>query len=30
MDPAMLTSKQGMDFFQEGKVTDVQGMKQII
>jgi len=26
MDPAMLTAKQGLDFFQEGKVTDVQGM----
>jgi hypothetical protein len=29
MDPAMLTSKQGMDFFQEGKVTDVQGMNRL-
>ena len=25
----MLTSKQGMDFFQEGKVTDVQGMNRL-
>ena len=29
MDPAMLTSKQGMDFFQEGKVSDVQGMNRL-
>jgi len=29
MDPAMLTAKQGMDFFQEGKVTDVQGMNRL-
>lgn len=29
MDPAMLTSKQSMDFFQEGKVTDVQGMNRL-
>ena len=29
MDPAMLTAKQGMDFFQEGRVTDVQGMNRL-
>lgn len=29
MDPAMLTAKQGLDFFLPGKVTDVQGMDRL-
>ena len=29
MDPAMLTARQGLDFFLPGKVTDVQGMDRL-